>query len=270
MKKILFLLQIFLQFFLIYFLISLWYRFLFNNTTKIILFSFITTILIEILIYLFSHYKNKKTSLKLKEQEDADNMAFSLTTLPLKQQLDFYLSLVKTRHNKVNVNDNYIEIIHEENKKTILIPFLKFKELSNDDLNYIYKTSTQIKFDKLVIICNEYDKTLNTFIANFNIETIILDKYEVYQNLYKEYQFFPKITIEYKKEAKKTFKDFLAYSFNKSRSKGYIISSVILFISSFFVKINLYYCIFSSILLIFALISYSNSKYNKKIVKNLL
>ena len=118
-------------------------------------------------------------------------------------------------------------------------------------------------------MCYEYDKNLLAFIKNFNQHIILIDRFECY-SLYKEYEFFPEITEIYKKEAKPTFKDLLSIAFNRSRTKGYLFSAIILFITSFFVKINLYYCIISSILLLFALISYINPKYNKKSIKEVI
>ena len=122
--------------------------------------------------------------------------------------------------------------------------------------------------NKLVILCNDYDKVLPGFVKNFNQEIIILDKYQTYLSLYKEYDYYPAI-IE-RQKTKNSYKQYLAVAFNRSKTKGYLFAAVILVLSSFFVKFNIYYYIISSLLLIFALISFINPIYNKKIIKELL
>ncbi|MBQ8793050.1 MAG: hypothetical protein IJZ62_05715, partial [Clostridia bacterium] len=84
------------------------------------------------------------------------------------------------------------------------------------------------------------------------------------QKLYKYYDVYPEMTHKYKKEKMLVFKDFLAYSFNKKRTKGYLLSAFILILSSLFVRGSIYYCVISSLCVIFALISYFNPYFNTK------
>lgn len=228
--------------------------------------SLAVTIAFEIIHRYFQKKKKSSQNLKFKEKEDADNMFLSLLTD--NKYMKFYESMLSTRHNNVLTKKTYF-IINKENNKSILYPHLKLGTLKPDSLIEILKIVKPANADKIIILCFEYDKDSIAFLKNFKEEIILLDRFESY-SLYKEYEFFPEITQEYKKEAKLTFKDLLAYSFNRSRTKGYLISSIILIITSFFVKINVYYCVISSILLLFALISYINPKYNHKSSKEII
>lgn len=192
-------------------------------------------------------------------------MFLSLTTD--NKYMKFYEEMLRTRHSEISVKKNFLIINKDE--KIVLYPYLKLVSLKPENLIEILKETKSAKADKIRIICYEYDKDIVAFIKNFKEEIILIDRFESY-SLYKEYDFFPEITQEYKKEAKLTFKDLLGFAFNRSRTKGYLLSAIILFITSFFVKINLYYCIISSLLLIFALISYINPKYNSKKVKEII
>lgn len=267
MKKILLLFQEFIKCLLFFLLSFIWLRFFLNKMWLIIVISTFITILLEGITLCFNRKKLLKQNLSIVEKEDAENMFFSLVTQ--KDNLDFFYKLAKTRHTQVMKNSNFIKVTHND-KTTLLYPYLKFQKLTPDDITFILKKLDKEKKDKIIIICGEYDKTSQSFIKNFEQEILLLNQYESYFMLYKEYEYFPEINMKFKKESKLKLKDLLAYSFNKSRAKGYIISSILLFIASLFVKLNIYYCIISSILMLFALISLINPKYNKKISKELI
>lgn len=267
MNKIFIVLQILIKCFLIFLIAFVWLRFVLDSMWLALILSFGITLIIELVSVFLKKKKGVKNYLKSKEKEDAENMFLSL--IQDKNNLDFFYRLASSRHNHVSKNKNYIIIKHEQNQtKVALVPYLKIQSLTADDILEIVNF-IKIKVNKIVVVCNEYEKNLDSFIKNFAFEIVTLNKYETYENLYKEYDFFPEITIR-KKINKYTFKDLMAYSFNRSRAKGYIISALMLFILSFFVKISLYYCIVASLLLLFALISFTNQTYNKKIKNEIL
>lgn len=265
MKKILYVLQILLKLMLVFSIAFIWLRFFLNSIWLILSISLTITILFEIAHRYFQRKNKSRENLKIKEKEDADNMFLSLAKDS--KYMKFYEEMLKTRHSDVVANKDFLIINKEE--KVILFPYLKLEILKPLHLLEILNKTTKAKADKITILCYEYDKDTVAFIKNFSEKIVLVDRFESY-SLYKEYEFFPEITQEYKKEAKLTFKDLLGFAFNRSRTKGYLISSIILFITSFFVKINIYYCIISSLLLLFALISYINPKYNRKSVKELI
>lgn len=272
MKKFLLMLQFFLKMGLVFVLVFIWCKFFLNDLYLSILISITVSFITTMIITLITKKSLKETSLKIKEKEEAEDMFLSLSSQTNSFQIDFFYNLIKTRHQVVYKKSRYVLLsqTHSNYSKTILYPFLKFQKFQVDDLLTLIKLSKKDNPNKIVIVCNEYEKSLSTFIKNQNIEIVLLDKYEVYKNLYQEYEFYPKIITKSKKEIKKTMRDFLSFAFNKSRTKSYIISSLLLFLSSFWIGMNLYYNIVSSILLIFALISYLNPKYNTKSYNELL
>lgn len=182
--------------------------------------------------------------------------------------LNFFYELAKTKHKAVK-KGKYILIEHEEDI-VALIPILSFSPLQSDDLLPFISLAKKNNWKKIVVVCGEVDRNTNSFAKNFDIEILLLDKYNSYSNLYKPYDFFPTITMKYKKDKKLAFKDLIAYSFNRGRTKGYLFSAFILFLSSLLIRPSIYYCIVASILLLFALISYTNPYFNPKIKKEVL
>ena len=266
MKKFLFVIQVFIKCALIFLIAFIWLRFMLDSLWLSLIISFAITLVIELFSVFLTRKKGRKNNLKIKEKEDAENMFFSLAQD--KNKMDFFYNLAKSRHSKVLKIKSYIEILHSDSAKVILYPFMKFQKLTQDDvIELINGLKTFPK--KLVITCNDYDRNIINFAKNFPFEIVIIDKYETYFALYKEYDFYPKITI-FQEQIKYRFKDFLAYSFNRTKTKGYLISALALFVISFFVQMSIYYCVIATLLLFFALLSFTNKTYNKKIEKELL
>lgn len=270
MKKILFILQNFLKLFLIFTLIFIWARYFIRTFWIALLVTTVITICIDFATRFIGRKKFKVSSLKLQEKEDAENMFLSLTTNGT--GMTFFTNLAKTKHENVSKKTKYIIITHntkqadgtEKSSKTILYPCLQFSMLSADQIAIIMKQIQKENAQKLVICCYDLDKNAAVFGKNFDIQLAILDRFDTYQKLYKPYAFFPEITMSYRKDKKMAIKDLFAYSFNKGRTKGYVFSAFVLFLSSLFVRANLYYCIMASLLLVFALISYFNPVFNPK------
>ncbi len=268
MKKIMFIFQIILKCSFVYLIAFVWSRYFFHSLWKSSVFSLLFTIAIEIFSYLIKKKKNNKMNLKIKEQDEAENMFFSLASS--NNSLNFFEKLAKTRHNLVIKKKDYIIITNDEQSKIVLYPFITLNQLTPQDVVNIVKLSQKEHASKIIIPCYDYTKESQLFIKNFDFDITLLDKNETYALLYKEYQFFPEITAKYKKESKLSFKDLLAYAFNRSKTKGYILSAIIIFATSLFIKLTIFYCCMASILLLFALISYINPKYNKKVTTKLI
>ena len=267
MKKFLYLLQLCLKFLLIFILSFIWLRYCLKSMLLSSIIAASTSLLLIIVSEVLMRKKAKKDFIKISEKEDAENIFLSLLTD--KNYMTFFENLSKSRHKNVQKKDNYI-LIKKNEELVLLYPFIKMKMLECEDIVNIAKINSLEKANKIIILCYDYDKTVLSFSKNFGIDIFILDRFDSYLKLYKEYDFYPAITIKYKTNAKLTFKELIAFSFNKDRTKGYLFASLILFISSFFIKLNIYYCIFSSILLIFAIISFINPKYNIKKIKELI
>ncbi len=198
--------------------------------------------------------------MKAKEKEDAESMFFSLAMS--NSQNSFFLKLLSEKED-IKEHKNYI-LYKEENKKIIFIPSLNFVALSTNDIAQMIKTVKKEKPQKLIIVAGEVAKECYDFKKIYDEEIILLNKYETYEMMYKEKNIFPEITINKKQVKKLTVKELLEYSFNRYRIKGYLLSSLALLFCSLFVKATLYYSIVTSMLILFAIISFFSPFNNKQ------
>lgn len=266
MKRLLVAFQELIKCTLVFALSFIWLRFSPLSLWLNIAISLLITAIFEILTLILKHKRIIKKSLKTTEEEEAENMFFSLSTTA--NPVNFFYNLVSIRHKNLFKTKDYIKILHG-NKSTILYPFIKFKKLIFDDVTQIIRKTSKLKPNKIVIACNEFESELTNFIKNFDIEIVVLDKYETYRLLYKEYEFYPEKSLSYKKE-KTSFKNLVAFSFTRSKAKGYLLTALIIMLSTMFIKMNVYYSVIASILVLFALFSYFNPKFNSSIKKELL
>lgn len=241
-----------------------WIRYFVRNLTSAFIISLLLSASIYGAVFVFSRKKREKFKLSLKEKEDAENMFLSLASE--ETSIVFFEKLAKKKHILVEKKSDYILINYNNSSaKTLLYFSANFKGFGISEFVELYKSIKHENATKIVICCKEItDKQLSSFVLNFKEKFLIFDQYETYRKLYKFYDCYPEITHKYSKEKKMVFKDFMAYSFNKKRTKGYLFSAFILVFSSLFVRASIYYCIIASLLVVFALISQFNPYFNIK------
>ena len=254
MKKFSFIFQSFFKLFLIFLFVLVWVRYFVNSLIYSVLISAVLTFIIDLVTRLLFNKKHKKISILTKEKEDAENMFLSLAME--KESISFFSSLFISKDSIVQHKD-YLSY-KENGNKIVVIPLLAFLPLTINDIAQTIKKVKKEKSNKIIIIGGEYTKDCYNFINIFEEKIILLDKYQTYENLYKRYNIYPEIKKNTKETKRNTFKEILAFSFNRSKTKGYIISALALLFCSLFVRNTLYYSIVSSILLIFAIVSLTN------------
>ena len=258
MRKISLIFQEILKFLLIFLLVFVWIRYFVRK----LMLAFFITLLIATVIYFSIFFFLRK-----RKKEDAENMFFSLVLDD--KRMDFFMKLALSKHKKVKKFSKYLIIEHENNIKTLLYIKADFENLTIPKFVEIYN-KLKGKAQKIVFVTYSFDREVTAFAGNFDTYFIFLDRFLTYERLFKYYSIFPEIKQKYKKDRKLTFKDFVAYSFNKKRAKGYLLSSFLLVLSALFVRTTIYYCITATILIIFSIFSQFNTTFNFKEEKEVL
>ena len=252
-----------IKFALVFMIFFIWLRYAFDSDLQAALISLPCGMIVIALINLLTRNKKETISLKIKEEQEARSMFDNLIQ---NKNYDFFFQLAKTRHKNVKKNRIYT-IIENEEGKIMIYPYLKMKALDKDCALSIYISANKQKIAKVIICAQTIEKDVENFCKNLSIDIVLLDQYDCYQYLFKEYDFFPQQTHTPSSSSK--FKQILGYAFNRSRAKGYAISAMLLLAISFFIRQNLYYCIVATILLLFALLSTLQSSNIKKFEKDL-
>lgn len=263
MRKLNLIIQEITKFTLLFLLSFVWIRYFVRSLLSAFLISLLVSAVLYFILLLFNRKKQSIDGLKLKEKAEAEDMFLSLACD--NNAIDFFVKLASKKHDNIIKHKNYLVINHKEkNVKTLLYVDLVFETLGTARFMEIYNKIKKEKASKIVICSYQVDKQLLVFCKSFQKKFLLFDQYETYQQLYKFYNCFPEITHKYSTKSKLTFKDFMAYSFNKKRTKGYLFSAFVLILSGLFVRTTIYYCIIASLLVVFALISQFNHYFNIK------
>lgn len=221
-----------------------------------------------LLINFFIKRKNKKSAIKSAEQEKVKQYTSALIFNTTSQNVNFFYDLASTRH-KAEKRPDFVKILHPDGN-VLLFPIFKFASLTSDDVIAIYNKTKRQKTKRIVICTNTVDQSVYKLCEILDKKICLLDYSETYSKLLKEYNLYPEIKEQSKKLNKTSYKDILTRSLNKSKAKGYFVSSLCLLFSSFFVRYSIYYIIVSTLLLVLSLISFFNPKYNKPISEEIL
>ena len=250
--------------FIIFLACFVWCRYFIENLWISLVVTVIITLFIDFGLNFIKSKKQKKKNIFEEENTKIQQYINTFIFSEPSYNVDFFYDLAKTKH-QAQKKSEYIEIINSS-KKIILYPCFLYRDLNTDDLVHIYNKKKKDTPQRLIICTNTLDNNAEKLAEKLPIEIYILDGNQTYEKLLNKYNHFPCQT-KLKNENKVKFKDLLSYALNKKRTKGYLIASVILLISSVFVSFKIYYLIMSSLLLILALVSFSNPKYNK--IKNI-
>ena len=284
MRKINLFLQEALKFVLLFLLCFVWTRYVFRKLWLSVILSLFIATIIYVILWFLGQKKNNKQGLKLKEKADAEDMYLSLVCQ--NKPIDFFANILAKQYEKIDKHPDYVTYVQnksadeqkqtknsqneslkslEKYEKTVLYFDNSFDGLNVSKFLKIYNKIKKEKSNEIIIICKEInDKQVFSICQNFKEKFVILDQYQTYQKIYKPNQTYPEIEVKCKNEKKMVFKDFVSYSFNKNRTKGYLFSAFVLILSSLFVRATIYYCIIASILVVFALVSQFNPYFNKK------
>lgn len=250
---------------LIFFITFIWLRLYIHNNNLIIILSIIITLLLSFISSFFLRKKFNKIKLTKKEQKEKQEYLNQLNFSNSNKITDFLLNFYQNE--KIQKHKDCFVIDKDEK----IIVFNNFN-IQNCDINFLIecvKKSEKLNINKILVFASFFNKDCFSFIKNIqNFKIKLVDYENFYLNFMKKENIFPTITIKYEEKNRYTFKELISIAFNKKKTKGYIITGLIFLISSIFLRYNIYYIIFTTVMFIFALISYFNKPFNQKQIDN--
>ena len=246
-----------------FFITFIWIRYHVHNTFLILLYTSILTFVICSIIHIFYKKKQKKYNLSKKDSKNIENLSFFLNFQTKQQVLNYFKTAIENKNFTVKTNGNFL--VFEQN--ILYANYLTTCTNQNDIIDIVVKAKSKNFTQKNLVICspcfNDEAKKITRRVTDFNIQ--LLNEKDVYYKLFKPIA-LPIEKVKNKKTKKQKALELLNIAFNKKRFKGYFFSAIILLIGSYFLRYNLYYLIFASILSIFAIFSYFNTTFNKKTI----
>ena len=238
-----------------------WVRYHVHNNILILVYSSILTFVICSIFHIFYQKKQKKLNFNKKERKNIENLTFFLIFLSQEDKIKYFKNALKIKGLNVTNQNNFLVF----NDYILSINYSTTCSNQNNIIETIIKISSGNFNKQNIIICSPSfnDEAIKLVKKIYQYKIILLDEKDVYNKLFKQLNLQTE-HIKNKLTKKQKVFDLLNIAFNRKRFKGYLISALILLISSYFLRYNIYYLIFSTILSFFAVFSYFNNFFNKK------
>ena len=246
----------FLIIFCVYFL---WLNYFYSNFLVSVLTSIILSALTSYILTTIFYRKQHKINLNKEEQKKLKDATTQFIFNTLDENLAFFENLfIKKGYMAKKLS--YGLILTYGQDTFLFLPNYTKDDITESVVINAYKISKELNINKIMLVGVEFDEYLKIFASSLNnINFAFLNENDVYNQLLKPLDYFPENKIIFKHNKKTTFKMFFNLLLNKNNSKSYFIGGIILLFSSFFIKLSLYYIIFSSILFVLSFISFNNA-----------
>lgn len=248
--------------FLIFFICFIWLRVYIHDNALIIVLSAIITLILSAILSVI--YKNKSDKYKLSKKENKEkkeilNKLIFLNCTELNNYIsNFFSEYQLTKHRE------FLEI-KNDNEKSLIFSCFTLNCCDNDFIINTVKKAEKLKIKNIMIYASSFSKDSLNFVKNIKEYKVkLIDFNEFYASFIKKENIKPNKEIIYEEKTRYTFKELLSISFNRKKTKGYVFTGLIFLISSVFLRYNLYYIAFTTLMFVFALFSYFNKSFNKK------
>lgn len=208
-----------------------------NTLKKISLSIIVSTTITTVICGFIFYYKYIKNSSLKKAKTDSNNISTLSTSLLLgsnKELMDYF----KTIFIDYKVQDN---VFFKDDDYKILLFHKDIVSLC-DILPYYKK----YKGRPITFLTIDYDTSIISQLDKYNISLSILSA----KDIYKLYLIDQPIPIFYNEKSKIDYKTILYNILSTSRSKGYLIASILMILYSMYLPYKALYMILSSILLL--------------------
>jgi len=236
------------KYFALFSIAFMWLNFYSTNNIFVTFISIIIALIIGNLLGLISKYKKKKINLSLIENNKIQEISFQLLINSHKENLKFFHILLKSKNIcEINFKKNQIE-----SEEFIFVPIYNSEEITESDILNIYKNNINVK--KIIISCISFSTSTESLCNKLqNAKIYLLDIKQTFV-LMKKYDLYPEITNKINIKKHLNFASLKKMFFAKQNSKRYFFSGIIILLTSFFIRYNIYYLISATLLFIFSLI----------------
>ena len=246
---------------IIFFISFIWIRSFVHNNILIWVYSVSITLIIALLLHIILRKKINNYKLTRKEFKEK-NIILNQLIFSLKSDVNNYLCKF---FNENNLKKHKEYFTYGINNEYIVFNEFNLENLSQNKLVELIKQAEKLKCEKMYIFCSNFNKECSTLTKNIKKIKIKLVNFDnFYINYVKKQNILPNFEIKYEEKKSYKFKELLSIAFNKSKTKNYVLTGIIFLIGSIFMRYNIYYLVFTTLMFIFALFSYFNSIYNKK------
>lgn len=230
--------------FLIFIIAWLWTSYYVRGFLIILFISTAITIASNYLILLIGRHRGNTAKITKQQREHAKQVILQLKFMT-QAQTKMLLKKALSKEAREHVNQ----------KRFTLCPLFHIAAITEQDI--INNIKLAPKDSKIILMAETFPPAIIKFAHSLDFDIVLLDAQVVYSQILCTTQTFPQIKIQTKKATpRKTIREIKALVFNRTRTKSYVITGLVILVSSLIVRLHLYYIIVATIIFALALSSY--------------
>lgn len=260
MRKIPFIANTAVRCFFVFIIAYLWLSYLVSSWLLAIFLSALVTLAVNAAIVAFTrrnsaaHTQTKaqaehmqKTILQLKFLKPQQTLALFKTALCEKCSC-----IITTRKLTVKTSAAQIELFSLFHKDPTISDIIECHNAAN-------------KKGVVSIAAETFTPQIKAFVSNLKTEIKLLDGASVYREILSPANVFPEFSVETKSAARRTLSQIKKTIFSPARTKGYVFTAIVIFATSFLVRLSLFYIIIATAVFTLAIISRFGERENTKL-----
>ena len=235
----------------IFLIIYAWLNFYIRNLFSTFILSLIFSSAIIFVLYYFLNKKQERVKLSKKSTDEMNKSFLSFRLTPKKEKLDL-LYQIFSREYETKLDNGILSYVKDEKKHIVLIA-THIDRINENELINLVDEFANLDFDVIDIICQDVSQNINSNIF-IDKKIVFLTKEKLYTDYFSKYSIFPDDSKIDTSITKLKFRDILKNFFLPEKARSYFFCGLILIFSSIILPYHIYYILFGSTLLIFAIV----------------
>ena len=256
-----FILDFLLLFIILFFISFVWTRYVVKNLVASLFISISFSLIITLIRIRRENKKQAKLKSKKEQSLHIQDCADAFMFNSFEENAQFYKTMLEKKY-RIEIKNSFLYLENDIHKIALFLLF-DVKKINQDQVIFCLKSVKKYNLTKIILICNNYDNNVLNITKNYKIKTIILNSTQNYNEILKIYNTYPQLDNKLRIDEKISFSFLLKNAINKKKFKSYFVGGIFLFIASLFVKYNIYYIIFSSIMFILSILCLFSNKIYK-------
>ena len=235
----------------IFLIIYAWLNFYIRNLFSTFILSLIFSSAIIFVLYYLLNKKQERVKLSKKSTDEMNKSFLSFRLTPKKEKLDL-LYQIFSREYETKLDNGILSYVKDEKKHIVLIA-THIDRINENELINLVDEFVNLDFDVIDIICQDVSQNINSNIF-IDKKIVFLTKEKLYTDYFSKYSIFPDDSKIDTSITKLKFRDILKNFFLPEKARSYFFCGLILIFSSIILPYHIYYILFGSTLLIFAIV----------------
>lgn len=235
----------------IFLIIYAWLNFYIRNLFSTFILSLIFSSAIIFVLYYFLNKKQERVKLSKKSTDEMNKSFLSFRLTPKKEKLDL-LYQIFSREYETKLDNGILSYVKDDKKHIVLIA-THIDRINENELINLVDEFVNLNFDVIDIICQDVSQNINSNIF-IDKKIVFLTKEKLYTDYFSKYSIFPDDSKIDTSITKLKFRDILKNFFLPEKARSYFFCGLILIFSSIILPYHIYYILFGSTLLIFAIV----------------